>query len=458
MNRPLYLIMLCAIALLFMACENDSPIVPIPDPEPDPPAPVDTTVAEVPYSKTLPVLFINTVDSMPIDSKDVYCQAQWWLDNMGDTLFESIGSSTAPLGMQIKGRGNATWTNLEKKPYRLKFDQKHKVLGMPSSRHWVLMANAEYWMGQMNDALPFEIGRRMGMAWNPRMEPVEVVLNGDYIGLYFLTEKIRVAKDRVNIEEQNDYEIDPERVTGGWLLEIDNYIEPENITFVEGDGMPFWVTPHSPEHLSPVQREYITNFLLAANEAIYCSDKSSTEWEKYIDIDSLAIFYIVQEAVDNPEAFSGSCYMYKRQGEDTKLVFGPLWDCGSSFHRFASTYEFDEYIYENLPSYCRSRWIHEIAKFPHFQERVRYYWRKFFDQVYPGMDDFMEAFVARIEIAGNYDHKRWPQYSSDNITARMRAFEKPCFHKKVEWLNRQWGGNEKNRNNTDVATKKGSRQ
>ena len=186
---------------------------------------------------------------------------------------------------------------------------------MPSSRHWVLMANAEYWMGQLNDALPFEIGRRMGMAWNPHMQPVEVVLNGDYIGLYFLTEKIRVAKDRINIDEQNDYETDPERITGGWLLEIDNYIEPDNITFVEGNGMPFWVTPHSPERLSPQQRE----------------------WEKYIDIDALAIFYIVQEVVDNPEAFSGSCYMYKHQGEDSKLIFGPLCDCGSSFKKFGST-------------------------------------------------------------------------------------------------------------------------
>ena len=121
--------------------------------------------------------------------------------------------------------------------------------------------------------------------------------------------------------------------------------------------MPFWVTPHSPKHLSDEQREYITRFLTEANDAIYCSDKSSTKWEEYIDIDALAVFYIVQEAVDNPEAFSGSCYMYKQRGDSTKLIFGPLWDCGSSFHRFGSTYQFDDFIYENMPSYCRSRWI-----------------------------------------------------------------------------------------------------
>ncbi len=440
MKTSTLLIPLLLMALALVACEDEP--LPVPDPVPQPPQPTDTIVTPVDtglYSGTLPVLFINTRDSSEIDSKEEYRQAQWWLDNQGDQRFESIGSKDAPLAMEIKGRGNATWTNLEKKPYRLKLNEKHKVLGMPSSRHWVLMANAEFWMGQLNDALPFEIGRRMGMAWNPRMQPVEVVLNGDYIGLYFLTEKIRVDKNRVNIKEQYDYETDPERITGGWLLEIDNYVEPGNISFIEGNGMPFWVTPHSPELLSPQQRDYITNFLTMADKAIYCSDKNSTEWEKYIDIDSLAIFYIVQEAVDNPEAFSGSCYMYKQQGADSKLIFGPLWDCGSSFHRFGSLYEFDEYIYENLPSYCRSRWISEIAKFPRFQQRVKYHWRRFYNDVYPAMEEFMEDFTVRIEVAGNCDHKRWPQYSSDNIPARMRAFEKPCFDKKVAWLNSQWG-------------------
>jgi len=431
MNRSL---IISSLIVMMLASCHEEPIMPAPDPT----TTVDTVTVVPPYSGTLPVLFINTQDSCEINSKEEYVKAEWWLDNLGDKRFESIGSRISPLGMLIKGHGNSTWTNLDKKPYRLKLDEKHEVLGMPPSRHWILLANAEYWMGQLNDALPLEIGRMMGMAWNPRMQPVEVVLNSDYIGLYFLTEKIRVARNRVNILEQNDYETDPELITGGWLLEIDNYIEPDNITFIEGNGEPFWVTPHSPEHLSPEQRDYITSFLQAADEAIYCSDKNSQQWEDYIDIDSLAIFYIVNEIVDNPEAFSGSCYMHKHQGNDTKLIFGPLWDCGSSFHRYGSSYLFDEYIYEGMPSYCRSRWIAEIAKFPHFQERVRHYWQRFYLDVYPAMDAFMEDFAARIEAAGNCDHERWPQYSCDNIPARMRAFEKPCFHKKVAWLNSQW--------------------
>ena len=436
MNRIFLFTSLLILTLPFISC-HEEPI--IPDPTPEPPSPVDTFIIDTLCSGTLPVVYINTENSCAIDSKEDYVNAEWWLDNLGDMRFVSIGSKNRPLGMQIKGHGNSTWTNLDKKPYRLKFYEKHEVLGMPSSRHWVLLANAEYWMGQLNDALPFEIGRRMGMSWNPHMQPVEVVLNGDYIGLYFLTEKVRVAKSRVNVTEQRDYATDPAEVTGGWLLEIENYVQANNIIFNEGNGQPFWVTVHSPEQLSNEQLNYITNFLLETDSAIYVTDKDSRLWEQYIDIDSLAIYYIVQEVIDNPEAFSGSCYIHKQRGKDTKLVFGPLWDCGSSFYRWSDTYEFNQFIYENIPSFCKSRWIGEIVKFPHFQERVRYHWKRFYEQVYPKMDSFMDQFVAKIEAAGNADHVRWPQYPSDNIIERINAFGKPSFHKKVEWLNSQWG-------------------
>ena len=391
------------------------------------------------YSGTLPVLFINTEGHQDIVSKEEYIRADWWLDNMGIEGFEPIGSAENTLGTQIKGRGNATWTNVDKKSFRLKLDEKQEMMVMPSNKHWNLMAYPDSWMGKISDALAFEIGRRMGMAWNPLQEPVEVVLNGQYMGLYFLTEKIRVGKNRVNIVEQKDNETDTTKVTGGWLLEIDNYSEPGQIIIDEGDGERIQITSHTPEELSDVQRDYITDFLNATNDAIYVEDKTDSTWEQYIDIDALALYYITQEAIDNPEAFSGSCYLHKERGDSTKLVFGPLWDCGSSFQRYSSSYQFDHFIYEELPSYCHSHWIGEIAKFPHFQERVRIHWAHFFNAVYPAMDAFIDAFGAKVEAAGNADYVRWPQYSGNNITMRLKNFYRPCFHKKVAWLQSQWG-------------------
>ena len=82
----------------------------------------------------------------------------------------------------------------------------------------------------MRNAVGFELSKLIGMTYTPDAKPLELVLNGDYIGLYFLTEHIRVDKDRVNIVEQEDEEIDSEKITGGWLVEIDNYDTDPHIT------------------------------------------------------------------------------------------------------------------------------------------------------------------------------------------------------------------------------------
>ena len=131
--------------------------------------------------------------------------------------------------------------------------------------------------------------------------------------------------------------------------------------------------------------------------------------------------------------------MHKQRGDSTKLVFGPMWDCACTYYRWTPTYDFDDFIYENVPSFSGVKWIDEVAKFPHFQERVRYHWKIFYDEVYPAMDDFMDAFVAKIEDAGNCDFDRWHIYGSEMITYRLNHYGKPSFHKKVAWLQSQWG-------------------
>lgn len=392
------------------------------------------------FSGTLPVLYINTEGHRDIVSKEEYLHATWWLDAMDVEGCESIGSAHQPLGMRVKGRGNYTWTDVNKKSLRLKLDDKHRMLGMPSNRHWALLACATNWpVGLVSNALPFEIGNRMGMSWNPRMRPVEAVLNGEYIGLYMLTEKIRVGKNRVNIVEQADYETDPERITGGWLIEIDNYRQDANIFFTEGNGKPFWVTTHSPDTLGPAQNDYITDFLIQTDSAIYISNKESQTWEQYVDIDSLAVYYVVQEIVDNLEAFSGSCFIHKEQGGGTKLIFGPLWDCDKTFHRY-SCGDFDnKFIYQEVPSNWYSRWISEIAKFPRFQQLVRVYWQQFYNTIYTSMDGYLDDFVNRIAAAGTSDYARWPENKFNSLEDRWKHFGKRFYHMRVDWLNSQWG-------------------
>lgn len=394
------------------------------------------------YSGTLPVLYINTEGYRDIVSKEEYLQANWWLDNMGHDDYESIGSAEEPLGMLIKGRGNFTWNEYDKKSFRIKLDEKHPLMGMQSNRHFCLLAHADDFLAYLKNTMGFELSRRIGLAYTPAQEPVEVVLNGQYIGLYFLTEKIRVGKHRVDIEEQMDGETDPDKITGGWLLEITNVHEDNTIYYHEQPENDIWLpfTPQSPEVLSQEQKDYIWYYIQQLNDAIYTNDKTSTEWEKYIDIDTLAMYYIVGEIMDDLEYFSGSCYMYKHRGDDTKLIFGPVWDFGNAFQRWAIYHDtqFNKFIFEE-PTLFTSHWIEEILKFPHFQQVLRDHWQSFYQQGFigPDMDQYMDFFVNKIRFAFDCELQRWPKYYN-NLDHQKTEFS-DFIHRKIDWLQSQWG-------------------
>ena len=396
------------------------------------------------YSGTMPVLFINTEGYRNIDSKEEYLHADWWLDNMGIEGYESIGSSDNPQSMQIKGRGNHTWLSYKKKSFRIKLYSKQPLLGMHIDRHFCLLAHPDDHYAKLKNTVGFELSRRIGMAYTPDQEPVEVVLNGQYIGLYFLTEKIRIEKNRVNIEEQEDEETNPALITGGWLLEIDNYSHEGLIYFRErNNGQNWydwiWFTSHSPEDLSTEQRQYIKQFLQTVNAAIYNPCKINNEWEQYINIDSLACFYIIAEIMDNIEAFSGSCYLYKHRGDSTKLIFGPVWDFGQAFGRLERTdaTNFEYFVYQECSFH--THWIEEIAKYPHFQLVVRKHWREFYKSDFNGLDidQFIEDFTNHIREAIKCDAARWSRIRLDQEAALFKNY----LHSKITWLDSKWGIN-----------------
>lgn len=384
-------------------------------------------------SGSLPILYINTTGSVPIISKDYYLTGTYYLDALGVEGYKSIGTAESPLPLQIKGRGNWTWTGFDKKPYRLKLESKQPLMGMKKSKHFGLLAHADDDMAFLRNAVGLELSRRIGMEWTPEQQPVEVVLNGDYKGLYFLIELIRVDVDRVNVVEQADEETAPENITGGWLVEIDNYDDPYQIKINEnkGEGEVMRFTHKSPEVLSAEQKEYLTNLVTKVDAAIYAEDKTSTEWQDLIDIDELAKFYIVQELTDNGESFHGSCYWHKEQGADAKLKFGPVWDFGNTLWR-----ESDRFIYDKPPFH--QHWIGEIAKFPAFQEAVKAQWKLFMPK-YASLDDFIDEYVAKITSAAKADYQRWPTYGNADMNKAKGNFLNK-FHAKAEWLNSQWNG------------------
>lgn len=395
----------------------------------------DTVITHDPaeyITGTLPVMHIYTDSLKPIVSKEDYIMARYWLDGQGHDEWPTVGSPDEMLPMQIRGRGNFTW-GLEKKPYRIKLDEKAKLLGMHKSKHFALMAHYDDSGMLINDELGFEFSRRLNMAFTPEHHPVELVLNGNYEGIYFLTETIRVDKNRVNITEMDDYEQDPELFTGGWLVEIDNI--QESGTFYFKHGRVKW---HSPERITGPQYWYIYNLFGEMDTRLFGSDKTDNSWEELVDVDTLARFYIINEIMDDREAFAGSCYMHKERGDSTKLIFGPVWDFGRSLERRNESE--CNFLYENAPSYINNDVIKEMLKYPHFQRIIREVWTAEVENIKQGLDTKVQDWAELVKAACAANQKRWPNghsYSIDYYKKKNTDY----LYKRIAWLDDQWNLN-----------------
>ena len=255
-----------------------------------------------------------------------------------------------------------------------------------------------------------------------------MVLNGDYIGLYFLTENIRVDEDRVDVVEQADMATSD--VDGGWLVEIDNYDADPHVTVYEG-SYPVWFTYKSPEVLSTEQSTYLQSQMQAIQDAIAAADYAA--FSALVDPDMLARYYMVQEVMNDYESFHGSCYLYRQRGAAERWMFGPVWDFGSALFRDGD----NRFIYD---SEYHQVWIGAICKaFPQFIGVVKGVWQQFLADGAPeAIVAEGEALATEISAAAAANYRRWPQYgNADGAASAATAFSR--LHSKVEWLRTQWG-------------------
>ncbi|MBR6338005.1 MAG: CotH kinase family protein, partial [Ruminococcus sp.] len=234
----------------------------------------------------------------------------------------------------IRGRGNSTW-QADKKPYKLKLDKGANLLGMGKNKHWVLLANRMD-NSQLRNRLISYMGNKMGLAYTPKMLPVDVVINGEYYGSYLLAQQIRIDDSRVDIEELSKDDNEEPAVTGGYLFTLkgDHDEDGEDNSFVTENGMKFIFDDPAFDFSDPSesgtkeQKEYITSYLQKVENAImgenFC-DENGVSYTEYMDIQSTADYWWIQVITDNFDAYrTSSTYLYKdRNG---KLCWGPLWD------------------------------------------------------------------------------------------------------------------------------------
>lgn len=382
-------------------------------------AQLPSPVEGIPLTGTLPVVYVNTADGAPIVSREDYLTAEMWIDPMGVEGVEAFGSQEEPVTLQIRGRGNSSWTGYGKKPYKLKLEKKGAPFGFPKSKHFALLAHAptqSYFSGET----AYQLSRLIGMAWTPRSYPVEVMLNGVNVGVYAFSESVRIDDGRIEIEEQPEGNTDEATIPYGWLVEIDNSDDtpqirvPQTLVADDPEAQVSRFTIKTPEVLSAEQEAWITDQMTTLTHMILNPDKSNAEWAEMIDIESLAKYYIVQELSANFDAFVGSTYLYKGTGD--KWVFGPLWDSEWTFVNDERVANFwDERVALTGVSKVNFTWIKDLVQFPQFHNEVVRVWNEFYPDTFNQIDDFIEQFYALTSEAYDNNNLIWPDYISLDI-------------------------------------------
>jgi len=348
----------------------------------------------VPTTMDLPIIRIVTENRAPVVSREDYLRATLTIDPNG------TGETALSAPLRIRGRGNSTWT-MPKKPYKLKLDAKAPLLGMPSDKDWVLLANYSD-KSLLRTRVAFELGNRVGLPWSPRSRFVEVFINDAYMGTYQLGEGVKVGSNRVDIPELEEDEISGRDLTGGYLLEVDAWLDGD-VFFITDHNVPFLVdTPEAPV---PEQFAYIQDYIQRTEDAIYSADFAdpATGYAAYIDVDSFIHWFLVNELMKNNDAiFFSSVWMYKQR--DDKLFMGPLWDfdiaAGNVNHNGND---------DPTGWWVRlSPWINRLFEDPAFEARVRARWNELKAEQFDTILDYIDESSAALMQSASNNFQRWP--------------------------------------------------
>lgn len=217
------------------------------------------------------------------------------------------------------------------------------LLGLPSENDFIL--KAEYLdYSLMKNAITYEMSRRMGR-YAPRTMYCEVILNGEYIGVYTLTEKIKRDDNRVDIAALNPDDTIGEALTGGYIIEINENGYPNDwnslydaINYATCQlPVAYKMVYPKMEELAASQFNYIHGYVDSFENALYGNNFLDTVagYRHFISVKSFIDFMIVNEFSANYDSYGRSTFLYKEKSTDGgQLNIGPPWDYDRAYTPF----------------------------------------------------------------------------------------------------------------------------
>ena len=345
-------------------------------------------------SSNLPIISIDTDDEDIPDEPKIF-------GSMGIIYDESggINSINDPFNhyngfVGIETRGNST-QGFDKKTYSLELrtntdqDTSVNLFGMGGEEDWILHAMVID-KSQVRIPMSFYLAQQMGQ-YASEWKYVELILNGDYRGIYILVEKIKRDDDRVDVAKLSENDLTGDSVTGGYILRMDWLDNPQGFesNYNSQGGNPMFYQWYYPKanKIKPQQAAYIESWMDEFEEALFSNDYTNSlgkRYTDYIDLNSFTDFLLINEFSKNSDGYKLSSYVHKdKDSKGGKLVAGPIWDFDQTYgvSLVCSNHIYTGWTYlqnqdcwdlESMPMWWQSMMQDEV-----FQNRLKCRWIEF---------------------------------------------------------------------------------
>ena len=414
-----------------------------------------TVKMSIPKVPKLPVIRINTENAYPILDKKNYIPGTVVIEDPDGAYWDTPRLEVKIVENGVRGRGNSTW-DMPKKPYKIKFDEKISIFGLGEDKEWVLLANyADKTL--LRNVVAMKLSEIVGMEWTPSMLPVEVYLNDEYMGCYTFSEHKKVSKYRVDLDIVGESDNSGDAVTGDYYMEIEQNLDETTCFRTSICGIPMMFS--DPEVPTAAQYDYIVGYFYDAESALMGSNFTDPDngWQKYIDIESFAKAYIVNELTKNIDGnMRKSSFITKEKGK--KLEMYHLWDydltlgnCNYLDDEFGATDGPEGWFIKDFScnywthGWNHTNWYTRLTDDPAFCAKVKEIWDKHHQEL-SSIPDFIDVKAMIMEDAQKRNFKRWdilntsvwPNVVVKGTYAGEVEYLKDYYTKRFRWLDGQF--------------------
>jgi subtilisin-like proprotein convertase family protein len=383
-------------------------------------------------------------------------------NNLPNHLNDSANVYAGLIGIELRGHSGQ---GMPKKSFGFETrsdsinSQNVSLLGMPSESDWVLVANFSD-KTLLRNYYSYRLYRKMGN-WAPRMEFCEVVIDGEYQGIYLLGEKIKRDANRVDIHSLNANDTTGIAVTGGYIFRAD-WVDPGDVTWTSNfaavnatENLKFTLVYPKAENVKPAQLNYIKSYVDNYEAKMFNLQfaDTNTGWRQYADEQSFIDYIILTEFTKNVDGYRLSTYFYKdREG---KIHAGPPWDYDLSwgnadYMNCSVPNGWDYQIQMSQTNQCPF-WWQRYFQDTLFQKRLRCRWTGLYQNIFNPVviNHELDSLANVLSVSTDLNFTKWPilgVYVWPNPSPIPTTYQgeinniKSWVNQRITWLDSHWPG------------------